>query len=110
MAVRAGTSSGPPAGRKRPNRRAPGSANAKRRDVELCDLAANDAAVTVLLKLPLARVVESEEAERLVIKAGIVGLHGASLPAASGLGDGIGVIAAGDPGGETVARLCNDEK
>ncbi len=66
--------------------------------------------MTVLEKLPLARVVEPEEAERLVIKAGIVGLHGASLPAASGLGDNIGVIAAEDPGGETVARLCDDEK
>ncbi len=84
MAVQAGTSSGLPAGRKRPNRRAPGSAHAKKRDVELCDLAANDAAVIVLEKLPLARVVESEEAGRPVIQAGIVGLHGASLPAASG--------------------------
>ncbi len=109
MAAPTPASSGWPAGRKRPNRGTRGSANAKRGDVELCDLAANDAAVTVLLKLPLARVVESEEAERPVIQAGIVGLHGASLPAAGGLGDGIGVIAAGDPGGETVARLCNDD-
>ena len=84
MAVRPGTSSGLPAGRERPNRRAPGSAHAKRRDVELCDLAANDAAVIVLEKLPLARVVGWEEAGRPVIQAGIVGLHGASLPAASG--------------------------
>ncbi|MCZ6465766.1 MAG: hypothetical protein O6829_00630 [Alphaproteobacteria bacterium] len=38
----------------------------------------------VLEKLPLARVVGSEEAGRPVIQAGIVGLHGASLPAASG--------------------------